>query len=240
MSLYRSKYRIESARLPRWDYSSPGYYFVTICTQNREHFLSDVVGGKIVLKPAGIIANEEWLATPLIRPNIEIDEYIIMPNHIHGIIRIKSSPRIGSPRIGLPRIGLPRIVQTPRCGVSSVLSDKSGNPNIQETPHRGVSTKKNKTPINSEKNKPQNWNPGVLGAIVGQYKNVVKKRIRKTVLPEFDWHPRFHDHIIQNVRELFAIRQYIRNNPANWENDRNVIESVEIKTAKQPWFVYLP
>ena len=226
MSLYRSKYRIESARLPRWDYSSPGYYFVTICTQNREHFLSDVVGGKIVLKPAGVIANEEWLATPLIRPNIEIDEFIIMPNHIHGIIRIKSSPRIVSPRIGLPRIGLPRIVQTPRCGVSSVLSDKSGNPNIQETPHRDVSTRDDKSK-NIKNKTPKNWKPGVLGAIIGQFKNTTKRRIRKSLLPEFDWHPRFWDHIIRDDRELYAIRRYIHNNPRNWDKDRNVIETQE-------------
>jgi hypothetical protein len=100
-----------------------------------------------------------------------------------------------------------------------------------ETPHRDVSTKKPKntkngiTPCHSNKRKPQNWNPGVLGAIIGQYKNVVKKRIRKTVLPGFDWQPRFYDRIIRNDRELFTIRRYIRNNPANWANDRNVIET---------------
>jgi REP element-mobilizing transposase RayT len=205
MTLFNNKYRIESARLPRWDYSSPGYYFVTICTKNREYFLSDVINGYVVLKPAGIIANEEWLATPLIRPNIEIGEYIIMPNHIHGIIRIKSSPHF---------------VQTSRCGVSSVLPNKSGIPHIYETPHRDVSTDdKSKTP--------RNWNPGVLGAIIGQYKNVVKKRIRKSVLPEFDWQPRFWDRIIRDDRELYTIRRYIRNNPRNWDKDRNVIETQE-------------
>jgi REP element-mobilizing transposase RayT len=210
MSLFRNKYRIASARCPQWDYSSPGYYFVTICTKNREYFLSDVVHDKIVLKPAGIIANEEWLATPKIRPNIEIDEYIIMPNHIHGIIRIKSSPRI---------------VQTPRCGVSSVLSDKSGNPNIQEPPHRDVSTDDKSKNI---KNKtPKNWKPGVLGAIIGQFKNTTKRLIRKSALPEFDWQPRFWDHIIRDDRELYAIRRYIHNNPRNWDKDRNVIETQE-------------
>jgi hypothetical protein len=66
-----------------------------------------------------------------------------------------------------------------------------------------------------------------LGAIIGQYKNVVKKRIRKSVLPEFDWQPRFWDRIIRDDRELYTIRRYIRNNPRNWDKDRNVIETQE-------------
>jgi len=56
MTLFRNKYRIESARLPGWDYANPGWYFVTICTRNRELFLSDIVDDSVILKPAGFIA----------------------------------------------------------------------------------------------------------------------------------------------------------------------------------------
>jgi REP element-mobilizing transposase RayT len=89
--LYRNKYRVESTRLENWDYSSPGWYFVTICTHNRLPFLSDIIDKKVVLKSAGIIADREWQKTGIIRNNIEIDEYVIMPNHIHGIVRIKQN-----------------------------------------------------------------------------------------------------------------------------------------------------
>ena len=248
MSLFHSKYRIESARLPKWDYSSPAWYFVTICTHNRKCFLSDIIDGSIVLKPAGIIANEEWLATPEIRRNVSIDEYVIMPNHFHAIIRIKSMPVDFVDPIDF--VNPVDFVETPRCGVSldetnNTVSSEMPHRNVSlepmenavtsgqgdETPHRDVSTKNSddtengKTPNHSNKRKPENWNPGVLGAIIGQYKNMVKKRIRKTVLPGFDWQPRFYDHIIRNNRELFAIRRYIRNNPAHWADDRNVIET---------------
>ena len=105
MTLYKNKYRIESARYQNWDYTSNGYYFVTICTYNREYFFGDVVADKMQLSPIGKIVTEEWQKTAQIRSYIELDEWVIMPNHLHGIIIIKNQPP-------------PLIVETPRWGVS--------------------------------------------------------------------------------------------------------------------------
>jgi putative transposase len=73
------------------------------------------------------------------------------------------------------------------------------------------------------------------------YKSAVTKRINELRNTPGNpvWQSRFYDHLIRNDRELFAIRQYIRYNPANWDTDRNVIETQETKTGKQPWFVYM-
>ena len=92
MTLYKNKYRIESARYQNWDYTSNGYYFVTICTQNREYFFGDVMADKMQLSPVGKIVAEEWQKTSQIRSYIELDEWVIMPNHLHGIIIIKNQP----------------------------------------------------------------------------------------------------------------------------------------------------
>ncbi|MCA1994636.1 MAG: hypothetical protein LDL41_21715, partial [Coleofasciculus sp. S288] len=92
MTLYKNKYRIESARCQNWDYTSNGYYFVTICTQNREYFFGDVMADKMQLSPIGKIVAEEWQKTAQIRSYIELDEWVIMPNHLHGIIIIKNQP----------------------------------------------------------------------------------------------------------------------------------------------------
>lgn len=92
MTLYKNKYRIESTRCKNWDYTSNGYYFVTICTRNRECFFGDVVANQMDLSAIGEIAAEEWHKTEQIRPNVELDEWIVMPNHIHGIIIIKNQP----------------------------------------------------------------------------------------------------------------------------------------------------
>jgi putative transposase len=85
---FRQKYRIETTRLKGYDYSRPGNYFVTICTRKRKPFLGELIKGKINLSEAGIIVSECWFDLPNHYPNIILDEFIIMPNHIHGIIRI--------------------------------------------------------------------------------------------------------------------------------------------------------
>jgi putative transposase len=77
-----------SIRLKGYDYSQPGWYFITLCTNNREKLLGEVIDGNIKLNELGKIAEDEWLKTAEIRKNIIIDQYIIMPNHLHGIIGI--------------------------------------------------------------------------------------------------------------------------------------------------------
>lgn len=90
MTLYKNKYRIESTRLKGWDYSNDGYYFVTICTKDRECFFGDVIDGQMHLSHIGEIMLEEWKKTEEIREDVTIDEWVIMPNHIHGIIVIEN------------------------------------------------------------------------------------------------------------------------------------------------------
>ena len=90
MTLYKNKYRIESARCPNWDYTSNGYYFVTICTHKRQCFFGNVNAGKMELSDIGFIIAQEWQKTPQIRSNVQLDEWVVMPNHFHGIIIIKN------------------------------------------------------------------------------------------------------------------------------------------------------
>jgi REP element-mobilizing transposase RayT len=91
MTRFKDKYRVESARLKGYDYGSPGEYFVTICTDNWTCVLGDVVRGEARLSPIGQIVAEEWEKTPKIRQNVRLDAWIIMPNHLHGIILIEKS-----------------------------------------------------------------------------------------------------------------------------------------------------
>jgi REP element-mobilizing transposase RayT len=79
-------HRIESARLSGWDYTANAYYFVTICTRERSPFLGEIADGCVVMSKAGQIVDEEWRRTATVRPDVSIDEYVVMPNHVHGII----------------------------------------------------------------------------------------------------------------------------------------------------------
>lgn len=87
---FKENYRIPSNRLHTWDYRSPGYYFVTICVKNRECLLGEINDRKMYLSDIGKIVQEEWIKTSQIRSYITLDEFVIMPNHIHGIIKINS------------------------------------------------------------------------------------------------------------------------------------------------------
>ena len=83
---YQNKYRIPSARLSSWDYSSNAACFITICTANREHYFGEIIDDKMQLSEIGKKANDNWLDISHHFSFVALDEFVIMPNHIHGII----------------------------------------------------------------------------------------------------------------------------------------------------------
>jgi len=93
MTLFKDKFRIESARHPRWSYSDPAWYFVTICTENRDSYLGRIEAAEVHLFPAGLIAQACWKQIPEHFPQAEIDHFVVMPNHLHGIVAIGPSEK---------------------------------------------------------------------------------------------------------------------------------------------------
>ncbi|CAK8713892.1 Transposase IS200-like domain-containing protein [Candidatus Electronema halotolerans] len=75
-----------SIRLRGYDYSQAGVYFVTLCTHNRECLFGEIANGAMQLNAAGKIVADEWLKIAQIRDEIELDEWAVMPNHLHGIM----------------------------------------------------------------------------------------------------------------------------------------------------------
>ena len=158
------KIRRKSIHLKEYDYSSTGYYFVTICTQNREEIFGKIEFGSMKLNKYGKIANQIWKGIPNHYTNVELDEFVIMPNHIHGIIIIDEN------------------VGTEQCSV------------------------------------PTHY--GLLSKIVKSFKEIFIKTIHIQFEDyQFKWQRSFYDRIIRNDKELFNIRQYITNNPLQWELD---------------------
>ena len=82
------RHRRRSIRLKDWDYAQPGAYFVTIVAYGRELLFGQVVGDEIRLSAFGEIVRDEWLASADIRREIRLDEFVVMPNHLHGIVWI--------------------------------------------------------------------------------------------------------------------------------------------------------
>ncbi len=77
-----------SIRFKGYDYTQAGLYFITICCQNRACLFGEIENGKMMLNDAGAIANDCWLNIPTHFPNAILHEYVIMPNHVHGIIEL--------------------------------------------------------------------------------------------------------------------------------------------------------
>ena len=85
-----------SIRLQKYDYSQSGSYFVTICIQDKQYYFGKIVDQKMILSKIGQTANKCWTDIPKHYPNVVLDEFIIMPNHIHGIIEITSNATVGA------------------------------------------------------------------------------------------------------------------------------------------------
>lgn len=88
MEKYKNKYRIASTRLQTWDYGSNAAYFVTICTKNRQHFFGKIRNGKMQLSDIGRMAHKYWNEIPEHFPFVKLDAFVVMPNHVHGVIII--------------------------------------------------------------------------------------------------------------------------------------------------------
>lgn len=123
-------YRRKTTRLQKWEYSWKGYYFVTINTKNGEHFFGEVKNSLIYLSKIGKIAQEEWLNIPAIRPdmNISLGEFVIMPNHMHGIIKIGKNRYNSSD--AMHRIGtIEASKESPMHRVGTIKTHHQGIPN---------------------------------------------------------------------------------------------------------------
>ncbi len=86
MKKFKSKYRIPSARLQTWDYSNNGAYFITICTKNKHHYFGEIIHGKMQLSHIGVLAGVLWYEIKNHALNIELGDFVVMPNHVHGIL----------------------------------------------------------------------------------------------------------------------------------------------------------
>jgi putative transposase len=239
---FRNKYRSGSARLYAYDYSRKGAYFVTICTRTKISCLGKIVDSKMILSDIGIIVNRYWIEIQEHFQNICLDEFVIMPDYIHGIIIIKQKIELNSdplqietsnlegmplgetPRLNeIPRLGeMPRLDETPRLNEIPRLGEMprlDETPRLNETPKLGVST-------GAKLGNPY-WKSNSIGSIINQFKRICTIKTRSAGL-DLIWQPRYYDRVIRCHAELEFIRNYIRNNVVNWNIDDQHIDSVNL------------
>jgi REP element-mobilizing transposase RayT len=95
----------QSIRLKGYDYSSSGLYFITMCVQNRAHLFGKIENREMVLNDAGKMIQTEWINLKTRFPNIELHEFVVMPDHFHGILEIVGAPNVGATTRGAPTLG---------------------------------------------------------------------------------------------------------------------------------------
>lgn len=178
---FQNKYRIASARHQHWDYASAAAYFITICVKDRECSFGEIKNGVMNLSGIGIIADIMWYEIKNHAKNIELGDFVVMPNHMHGIIIL------------------------------------NGNDSNVETRH-ALSLQQQKQPTPGQQ-RFQNQGKNTLSSIVGGYKSAVTKHAHRLDF-NFEWQPRFHDHIIRDEKSFQTISNYIVNNPSNWPADK--------------------
>jgi len=181
-----------SIRLKGFDYTKQGAYFITICTNNRDNLFGEIVSDKIILNEYGEIANAVWKKIPNHFPNVELDEYIIMPNHVHGIIVIEGN------NVGVIDYSVGAIHELPL--------QETTLPQQKDFVANRIYRRKMTIP-----------------KIVGYYKMNITKQINllRNKPGVTVWQRNYYDRIIRNDVELKIKREYIKNNPARWNEDEN-------------------
>jgi len=94
MAKFKNKYRVESTRLPGWDYAAAGWYFVTMCVKNRQPVFGQILGGEMQLSAIGEIAHQFLVEIPKHFSHAELDAFVVMPNHVHGIVVLGDNEEI--------------------------------------------------------------------------------------------------------------------------------------------------
>jgi len=210
MSFNPDIHKRRSLRLQDYDYRGAGAYFVTICSFQRECLFGEVVDGEVRLTPFGEIVREEWLNTAALRPHVDLDAFVVMPNHFHAVIFIMHVDDAHDVR---PATENESFVGAHR-RAPGTYDGGMGRPHIGGA-HIGA---------------PLRRQSGSLGSIVAGFKSAATKRINtlrdNPGCPV--WQRNYYDRVIRTEKELANIRQYIADNPAKWDLDENNPSNVTI------------
>ncbi len=191
-----------SIRLQGYDYSQAGLYFITICTQNRLCLFGEIKNGGMILTDAGTMIQTLWHEIPVYYRGFNIHEFVVMPNHVHGIIQIISDPvscpdNPGQPRGVAPTMSLSR---TGRCPDPTMSLSRTGQY------HKSVMS---------------------LSDIVHRFKTLTTKRytdgVKNNGWQPFNkklWQRNYYEHIIRDEKSYHSIAEYIQTNPLKWEDDK--------------------
>lgn len=218
MSFEKLPFKLEKQfRLQNWNYSSSGFYFITICTNKHINYFGEIKNNKIKLNQIGKIVLQNWVDIPNHFSNVKLDKFVIMPNHIHGIIIVKNNAFLLDNNFQTSKNNFPTTnnnVRTPNNKFSILNDDVYINNKIilsKNSPNYSQIGKKSTQ---------------LIPMIIKTFKSSITRFCNQNNI-KFQWQPRFHDRIIRNEKEYYAKKIYIKNNPANWQkNNQNKLKNI--------------
>jgi len=204
---FQNKYRIESNRWQNWDYSAPGNYFITICIQDREEILGKIINGEMQLSAYGEIVKNEFIKMAQYHQRATLDEWVIMPNHVHCIITLGEYGNIDGNDGALDSAG-------------DGNGDAIGDGNVEKI-HEFSLQKPTAPTENDIKQYRRLRRKMLIPVITGKFQQQTSKQINilRNTAGQKTWQPNYHDHVIRDEPEYLRIKQYIISNPAKWNED---------------------
>ena len=205
--------------MKEYDYTAPGAYFVTIVAQERLCLFGEIVDGHLSLSIAGDIVREEWMRSQGVRREVRMDAFVVMPNHIHGVVWLVDNT--GQSIVEAERTDVGAHGRAPLRDATRPPS-YLGHAPLLDTPRRSARS---------------------LGSFVAGFKAATTTRINRcrNMLGTPVWQRNYYEHVIRDETELLRIRQYIADNPLRWESDReNPLARVTLASRRggdEPWQV---
>ncbi len=189
-----------SIRLQGYDYASAGSYFITICAHQRQCLFGEITDRQMMLNELGQCVRSVWMNLPQHFRSLELDKFIVMPNHIHGILSLCTTD-----------------------GRGEAFASRSGNHNVN--PHANASPlREDRASLRQNKTHPpeNGTQPQSIAAIIQNFKSVSTRKINRMNQSSGRtiWQRNYYEHIIRDDRALQTIRQYIQNNPFSWQEDQ--------------------
>lgn len=234
------KHHRRSIRLPDYDYAHLGAYFVTICACQRESLFGAIVNGGMQLSPLGEIIQQEWFRSAQMRREIELhhDEFVIMPNHLHGIVWLVAAVDVGADGVhpdGVHPINIDPVTRgtpilypgTGLVGADGIRPDDTHPGDVHPDGIHPVD-------VGADGIRPDRIRPGDQGArgaplrrggrslasFVAGIKASVTSRARRELDAWNIWQRNYYEHIIRDEAGLIQIRAYIQTNLLRWDVDQ--------------------
>ncbi len=201
------KHHRRSIRLKGYDYTQPGAYFITVCTYMRECLFGEVVDGQMRLNAWGQIVEQCWREIPIHFPHVALDAFVVMPNHIHGIIVIGD---VGATH-------------------ASPLHQTSASP-LQPTSPSPLPPSHPVHPTG-----PSQGSVGAIVGSFKSVTTRRINALRGTPGAPV-WQRNYYEHIIRNEPSLQRIREYIAMNPLRWHLDRENPDALGTSPEEARWF----